>query len=61
MLTLCQINNIIDSYVTIHTPRRFISPKRGKCFIYKFIHDFFKHNEVLDKSTVIIALIYLHR
>ncbi len=61
MLTLYQINNIIDSNVTVNTPNRLLKAITNKCFIYEFIVNFYKSNEFLDKNTVISALIYLHR
>lgn len=61
MLTLHQINNIIDSNITTNVSYKLISVITNKCFIYKFISDFYKYNELFDKNTVIIALIYLYR
>lgn len=61
MLTLQQLNNIIDSNVSCNVPYRILSVFNNRCFIYSFITNFYKNNEILDKSTFIIALIYMYR
>lgn len=61
MLTLNQINNIIDTKVTCNMSNKIFYVFRNKCFIYSFITNFYKCNEELDKSTFIVALIYIQR
>lgn len=61
MLTLNQLNNIIDSNVYCNVPYRILSVFNNRCFIYSFITNFYKNNEVLDKNTFIVALIYMYR
>jgi len=61
MLTLQQLNNIIDSNVGCNVPRKIFNVISRKCFIHTFITNFYKSNQALDKNTFIIALIYMYR
>lgn len=61
MLTLEQLDNIIDSSVSSNVSYKILSLFKYRCFIYSFITNFYKYNDVLDKNTVIIALIYMYR
>jgi len=61
MLTLQQLNNIIDSNISCNVPHKILNVINGRCFIHTFITDFYKCNEALDKNTFIVALIYMYR
>ena len=61
MLTLCQLNNILDSNITINNTSRIFQIITNKCSIYTFISDFYRNNIILEKSSFIIGLIYLNR
>tara|TARA_Y100000741_G_scaffold346058_1_gene312046 strand:+ start:3419 stop:3817 length:399 start_codon:yes stop_codon:yes gene_type:complete len=61
MLTLQQLNNIIDSDVSFNIPYKILSVLNNRCFIYSFITNFYKNNKLLDKNTFTIALIYMYR
>lgn len=61
MLTLHQINNIIDSEISLDISTKFVSKITNKCFIYSFIENFYKSNKIFDKETFVIALIYMNR
>ncbi len=61
MLTLQQLNNIIDSNVACDVHHKIFNAINRKCFIHTFITNFYKSNQALDKSTFTIALIYMYR
>ena len=62
MLTLSQINNIIDVNVVIKPSFKMFQKLSNKCYIHSFITGFYKCNEIFDKkSSIIIALIYLNK
>ncbi len=61
MLTLYQINNIIKSNVSCNVSHKIISTLTNRCFIYSFITNFYKNNEIFDKRTIIVAIIYMNR
>jgi len=61
MLTLYQLNNIIESNVSCNTSHKIVNAFTNKCFIHSFITDFYKCNEIFDKSTFIVALVYMYR
>ena len=61
MLTLNQLNNIIDSNVSCNMSHKIMNLFNSRCFIYSLITNFYKYNDILDKNTVIIALIYMYR
>ena len=61
MLTLQQLNNIIDSNVCCNIHHKIMNIINRKCFIHAFITNFYKSNQALDKSTFTIALIYMYR
>tara|TARA_Y100000992_G_scaffold302408_1_gene276437 strand:+ start:3670 stop:4071 length:402 start_codon:yes stop_codon:yes gene_type:complete len=61
MLTLSQINNILNSNVTINAPHKIFQKFTNRCSIYAFISDFYKCNKIFENSSVIVALIYLNR
>lgn len=61
MLTLYQINNIIHSNVSCNVSHKIMNTFMNKCFIYSFISEFYKNNEIFDKCTIIAALIYMSR
>ncbi len=61
MLTLYQINNIIDSNISCNVSHKIISTFTNKCYIYSFISNFYKDNKVFDKCTIIVAMIYTNR
>ena len=61
MLTIYQIDNIIKSKVSCNVSHKIANAFTNKCFIYSFITDFYKCNKIFDKSTFIVALIYMYR
>lgn len=61
MLTLYQINSIIHSNVSCNVSRKIISTFTNKCFIHSFISNFYKNNEIFDKRTIVVAMIYMNR
>ena len=61
MLTLYQINNIIKSNVSCNVSHKIISTLTNRCFIYSLITNFYKNNEIFDKRTIIVAIIYMNR
>lgn len=52
MLTVLQINNILDVS---------IKPDRNTRGIYSMIENFFNVNEIFEKNSIILTLIYLQR
>tara|TARA_X000001036_G_scaffold105005_2_gene98144 strand:+ start:4053 stop:4475 length:423 start_codon:yes stop_codon:yes gene_type:complete len=61
MLTLSQINNILNSDVTVNTSHKIFQKFTNRCFIHTFITEFYKCNEMFERSSVVVALIYLNR
>ena len=61
MLTLNQINDIIDSKISMNRPTKILNLFNNRCFIYDYIKNFYRYNENLDKSTIIVAIIYVQR
>lgn len=61
MLTLHQLNNIINSNITLNTTSKIIQRITNKCSIYTFIIDFYKSNNIIEMNIFIIGLIYLNR
>lgn len=61
MLTLHQLNNIINSNITLNTTSKIIQKITNKCSIYTFIIDFYKSNNIIEMNIFIIGLIYLNR
>lgn len=61
MLTLYQINNIIDSNVSRNVSHKIICTFTNRCHIYSFISNFYKNNKIFDKCTIIAAMIYMNR
>lgn len=61
MLTLNQINDIIDSKISMNRPAKILNLFSNRCFIYDYIKNFYRYNENLDKSTFIVAIIYVQR
>ena len=61
MLTLYQINNIIDSNVSRNVSHKIIGTLTNKCYIYSFITNFYKNNTLFDKCTNVVAMIYMNR
>jgi len=61
MLTLNQINDIIDSKISMNRHAKILNFFSSRCFIYDYIKNFYRCNENLDKSTFIVAIIYVQR
>ena len=61
MLTLYQINNIIDSNVSCNLSYKIINIFTNKCYIYSFISNFYENNKIFDKYTIVLAIIYMNR
>ena len=61
MLTLQQLNNIINSNVEYDVSTRLLSKFTNKCFICSFITNFYRCNPFLDKTALVAAIIYMYR